>query len=77
MRSLILATYAAFLGPARAGLCEEFSHHPELMRDVLEMGLSLENCERWLERTIFAVLAVLLVVMVVRVSSSSLLFLTW
>jgi hypothetical protein len=64
--SLFLATYAAFLGPARTGLCEEFSHHPELMRDMLEMGLSLENCERWLERVVFAVLAVLFVIMVVR-----------
>jgi len=64
--SLVLATYAAFLGPARAGVCEELSHHPELMRDMLEMGLNLENCERWLERAVFAVLAVLFVVMVVR-----------
>jgi len=64
--SLILSTYAAFLGPARAGVCEELSHHPELMRDMLEMGLNLENCERWLERAVFAVLVVLFVVMVVR-----------
>jgi len=63
---LVLATYAAFLGPARAGVCEELSHHPELMRDMLEMGLNLENCERWLERAVFVVLAVLFVVMVVR-----------
>ncbi|KAF8165727.1 hypothetical protein B0H34DRAFT_780500 [Crassisporium funariophilum] len=64
--STLLATYAAFLGPARAGVCEELSHHPELMRDMLEMGLNLENCERWLERAVFAALAVMFVVMVVR-----------
>jgi len=64
--SLALATYAAFLSPTRAGVCEELSHHPELMRDMLEMGLNLENCELWLERAVFAVLAVLFVVMVVR-----------
>jgi len=73
--SLILATYGAFLDPARAGICEEFSHHPELMRNMLEMGLNLENCERWLERAVFAVLAVLFVIMVVRVSPSPPLFL--
>ncbi|KAF8806209.1 hypothetical protein BYT27DRAFT_6644015 [Phlegmacium glaucopus] len=69
--SLILATYGAFLGTARAGVCEEFSHHPELMRNMLEMGLNLENCERWLERAVFAVLAVLFVIMVIRVSPFS------
>ncbi|KJA29683.1 hypothetical protein HYPSUDRAFT_31651 [Hypholoma sublateritium FD-334 SS-4] len=61
-----VATYGAFLGPARAGLCEELSHHPELMRDVLEMGLNLENCELWLERAVFAGLAFMLVIMVIR-----------
>ena len=69
--TLLLITYAAFLGPARAGVCEELSHHPELMRDMLEMGLNLENCERWLERAVFVVLAVFFVIMVVRVSPSS------
>ncbi|KDR84151.1 hypothetical protein GALMADRAFT_56136 [Galerina marginata CBS 339.88] len=61
-----LATYAAFLRPARAGLCEEFSHHPELMRDMLEIGLNLENCELWIERAVFAGLAVMFVIMVIR-----------
>jgi hypothetical protein len=66
--TLILFTYAAFLGPARAGVCEEFSHHPELMRYMQEMGLNLENCELWLERAVFAVVAVLFVIMIIRVS---------
>ena len=33
-----------------------------------ETGLNLENCERWLERAVFAVLAVLFVIMIIRVS---------
>jgi len=33
---------------------------------MLEMGLNLENCERWLERAVFAALVVLFVIMVVR-----------
>lgn len=64
--SAALATYGAFNSTARAGVCEEFSHHPELMRDMLEMGLTLENCERWLERAVLAALAVLFIVMVIR-----------
>lgn len=62
-----LATYGAFRTSARAGVCEELSHHPELMRDMFEMGLSLENCERWLERAVLAILAVMFIVIVVRV----------
>ena len=71
-----LVTYGAFLSPARAGVCEEFSHHPELMRDMLEIGLNLENCELWLERAVFAGLAFMFVIMVIRVSllASSFLF---
>ncbi|PPR04659.1 hypothetical protein CVT24_011877 [Panaeolus cyanescens] len=61
-----VATYGAFLGPARAGICEELSHHPELMRDMLEMGLNIENCERWLERAVFAALAFMIVILFVR-----------
>ena len=38
---------------------------------MLEMGLNLENCERWLERAVLVVLAVLFVIMVVRVSPPS------
>jgi hypothetical protein len=65
--SAALATYGAFNSTARAGVCEEFSHHPELMRDMLEMGLTLENCERWIERAVLAALAVSFIVMVIRV----------
>ncbi|KAF8961056.1 hypothetical protein BDZ97DRAFT_1830053 [Flammula alnicola] len=61
-----LATYGAFLSPARAGVCEEFSHHPDLMRDMLEVGLNIENCELWLERAVFAGLAFLVVIMAIR-----------
>ena len=72
---ILIITYAVFLGPARAGACEEFSHHPELMHDMQEMGLNLENCERWLERAVLAVLAVFFVIMIIRVSHIVLLLL--
>jgi len=61
-----LTTYAAFHTAARTGVCEELSRHPELLRDMLEMGLNLENCERWLERAVLAFVAVMVVVIVVR-----------
>lgn len=65
-----LATYGSFYTAARAGVCEELSHHAELMRSVVEMGLNLENCEQWLERAVLAILAVTIIVMVVRVCRS-------
>jgi hypothetical protein len=36
------------------------------MRDVVEMGLNLENCERWLESAVFALVAFLIVLNVIR-----------
>ena len=63
-----LATYGAFLGPARVGICEELSRHPDLMRNLTEIGLNLENCELWLSRAVFVGLAVMFFIMVIRVS---------
>ncbi|KAF6761933.1 hypothetical protein DFP72DRAFT_877499 [Ephemerocybe angulata] len=63
---ITLAAYGSFRGQTRAGVCEHFSEYPELMRDMLEMGLSIENCELWLERAVLASLAVLFIVLAVR-----------
>ncbi|PFH46417.1 hypothetical protein AMATHDRAFT_183464 [Amanita thiersii Skay4041] len=60
------AVYAAFHTTARAGICEEFSRHPELMRDVLEVGLNVENCELWLERAVLALAAILFTIIIIR-----------
>lgn len=60
-------SYAAFMSSTRAILCEEFSRHPELMRDMLEMGLSSENCEHWLARAMTVLIGAMVVILVVRV----------
>ncbi|KAG5639710.1 hypothetical protein H0H81_005893 [Sphagnurus paluster] len=62
----VVTTYAVFHASARATICEELSHHPELLRDLMEMGLNLENCERWLERAVFAFVALMFVLIVIR-----------
>ncbi|GLB34098.1 hypothetical protein LshimejAT787_0109820 [Lyophyllum shimeji] len=62
----IVTTYAVVHASARAVICEELSHHPELLQDLVEMGLNLENCERWLERAVFAFVAVMFVIIVIR-----------
>ena len=62
-------SYTTFSSPSvRSTVCEELSRHPELMRDMGEMGLSLENCEQWFERAVVAVLGVMFILIVVRVS---------
>jgi len=60
-------SYAAFMSSTRAILCEEFSRHPELMRDMLEMGLNSENCEHWLARAMTVLIGAMVVLLVVRV----------
>jgi len=61
-----VTAYAVFHSSARATICEELSRHPELMTDLAEMGLNLENCERWLERAVLASVALMVVVIVIR-----------
>jgi len=63
----IIVIYAAFHTTPRTGICEEFSRHPELMRDMQEMGMNIENCELWLSRAALAIAAVMLTLVVIRV----------
>jgi len=62
----IVVVYAAFLSAARTGICEEFSRHPELVRDIQEMGMTVENCELWLSRASLALAALLFTLIVIR-----------
>ncbi|TFY73859.1 hypothetical protein EWM64_g10153 [Hericium alpestre] len=50
----------------RTAICEEFSRHADLMRDLAEMGLNLENCEQWFERAVVAFVVVMFIVIVIR-----------
>ncbi|EMD40871.1 hypothetical protein CERSUDRAFT_111451 [Gelatoporia subvermispora B] len=65
--STVFVSYTSFSSPyVRTTACEELSRHAELMRDMTEMGLSLENCEPWFERAILAVVGVQLILIVLR-----------
>ncbi|KAG5730613.1 hypothetical protein E4T56_gene3945 [Termitomyces sp. T112] len=61
-----IATYAVFHASARAAACEELSHHPEVLRNLMDMGLNLENCERWLERAGLAFIILMFILLVIR-----------
>ena len=67
--SAMTVTYVSFSSPSvRAGVCEELGRQPEIMRDLADSGLNLENCEYWFERAVFAVIGMIFVFVVVRVS---------
>ena len=60
-----------FLHPHRARVCEELNRQPEFMRDLVEMGINLEDCELWFERAVLATLALVVILVVIRVSRPS------
>ncbi|PCH41529.1 hypothetical protein WOLCODRAFT_70664 [Wolfiporia cocos MD-104 SS10] len=63
----VAASYSAFRSPyMRTTVCEEVSRHPDLMRDMVEMGLNLENCELWFERAVVALAGVTFILIVIR-----------
>jgi len=62
----LVTIYGAFHTSASATVCEELSHHPDLMREVLEMGLSVENCEQWLERAVLGFVAFMIILVIIR-----------
>lgn len=73
--SAVGVSYASFSSVTlKSEVCEELGRQPELMRDMAESGLNLENCEYWFERAVVAVLGIILVFVVVRVSVLSLLY---
>ena len=66
--STVVVSYTSFSSPyVRTTACEELSRHAELIRDMTEMGLSLENCEPWFDRAILGVVIVQLILIVLRV----------
>ena len=67
----LIGVYGAFQPATRAMVCEELSRQPEFMRDLVEMGLNLENCELWFERAVLATLALVVILVVIRVSRPS------
>ncbi|KAF8550495.1 hypothetical protein OG21DRAFT_1364871, partial [Imleria badia] len=63
----VLASSAAVDPSARAQVCEQVSRQPDLLRDVIDLGLTLENCEQWFERGLMAFMAMFLLRTVVRI----------
>ncbi|TFK46892.1 hypothetical protein OE88DRAFT_1738947 [Heliocybe sulcata] len=62
----LFATFESFRTSVRAGVCEELSRQPELLRDMIDLGLSLENCELWFERASIGLIGIMAVMLIVR-----------
>lgn len=50
----------------RNGICEELSRHDSIMMDLAEMGITLENCEQWSQRVVFASVFLLVIIHLIR-----------
>ncbi|KZT72482.1 hypothetical protein DAEQUDRAFT_735913 [Daedalea quercina L-15889] len=65
--STLAVSYTTYSTPyLRTGVCEELSRHPDLMRDMVEMGLNVENCELWFERAVVGIIGMLFILIVIR-----------
>ncbi|KAG1735051.1 hypothetical protein EDB19DRAFT_1127528 [Suillus lakei] len=61
-----IGSYAAFRPTVRSNVCELLSRQPDMLRDFIDLGLTLENCEPWFERGVFAFMVILIVITVIR-----------
>lgn len=61
-----IGSYAAFRPTVRSNICELLSRQPDMLRDFIDLGLTLENCEPWFERGVFAFMVILIVITVIR-----------
>lgn len=61
-----IGSYVAFRPTVRSNVCEMLSRQPDMLRDFIDLGLTLENCEPWFERGVFAFMVILIVVTVIR-----------
>ncbi|KAK1220359.1 hypothetical protein PQX77_016882 [Marasmius sp. AFHP31] len=62
----LIGIYFAWLPQTNMRVCEVLSQQPQLMRDLSEFGLSSENCERWCNRAIVALLVVMILSIVAK-----------
>ncbi|KAF9266221.1 hypothetical protein L218DRAFT_1075203 [Marasmius fiardii PR-910] len=62
----LIGIYFAWLPQTNMRVCEGLAQQPGLMRDLYEFGLSPENCERWCNRAIVALLVVMILSIVAK-----------
>jgi hypothetical protein len=63
-----IGSYAAFRPIVRSNVCELLSRQPDILRDFIDLGLTVENCEPWFERGVFGFMVILIIITVIRVS---------
>jgi hypothetical protein len=61
-----IGSYAAFRPTVRSNVCELLSRQPDILRDFIDLGLTVENCEPWFERGVFGFMVILIIITVIR-----------
>jgi hypothetical protein len=66
--STLMFAFACVQPTLRGVVCEELSRQPELMRNLIDTGLTIENCDIYFERGVVGVVAIMSILLICRVS---------
>ncbi|KAG8763582.1 hypothetical protein FRC11_001151 [Ceratobasidium sp. 423] len=64
--STLMFAFACVQPTLRGAVCEELSRQPELMRNLIDAGLTIENCDVYFERGVVGVVGVMSVLLICR-----------
>ncbi|CAE6514884.1 unnamed protein product [Rhizoctonia solani] len=64
--STLLFAFACVQPTLRGAVCEELSRQPELMRNLIDTGLTIENCDIYFERGVVGIVGVMSVLLICR-----------
>lgn len=67
--STLIFAFACVQPTLRGAVCEELSRQPELMRNLMDTGLTIENCDMYFERGVVGVVGIMSVLLICRVSA--------
>lgn len=64
--STLIFAFACVQPTLRGAVCEELSRQPELMRNLMDTGLTIENCDMYFERGVVGVVGIMSVLLICR-----------
>ncbi|KAF8759834.1 hypothetical protein RHS01_01941 [Rhizoctonia solani] len=64
--STLMFAFACVQPTLRGIVCEELSRQPELMRNLIDAGLTIENCDIYFERGVVGIVGVMSVLLICR-----------
>ncbi|KAB5595548.1 hypothetical protein CTheo_1009 [Ceratobasidium theobromae] len=64
--STLMFAFACVQPTLRGAVCEELLRQPELMRSLIDAGLTIENCDVYFERGVIGVVGIMSVLLICR-----------